>query len=217
MEHMVLNAFPREAMSGGALKAARRQGNIPAQLYGKNVEPTPLFIKNSEFAEISKRMTESTILDLRVGEKRFQVIMKEIQRNVLSGEILHIDFNVLEHGRKMHAKIPLHLTGSAKGVREGGILEHAIHDIEVECDPDNLPEKIDVDITNLEANHALHLRDVPMPQGVRLLANPDTVIAIIKFARGEVAEAAAQTVAPATAEAEPEAKPEAASASIKKE
>ena len=216
MEHMELNAFPREVLSGGALKAARKEGKIPAQLYGKNVPPTALFVSRNEFLEISKHMTESTILNLKVGEKKFQVIMKELQRNALTGEILHIDFNALEHGRKMHAKIPLHLVGSAKGVREGGILEHAIHDIEVECDPDNLPEKIDVDITNLEANHALHLRDIPMPPGVKLLTNPDTVIAIIKFARGEVAEAAAEAV-PAAAEATPEAKAEAEPAAAKKE
>lgn len=213
---MELNAFPREVMSGGALNAARKQGKVPAQLYGKNVPPTPLFVTRSEFLEISKHMTESTILNLNVGEKKFQVIIKELQRNTLTGEILHIDFSALEHGRKMHAKIPLHLVGSAKGVREGGILEHSIHDIEVECDPDNLPEKIEVDITNLEANHALHLRDIAMPEGVKPLANPDTVIAIIKFARGEVAEAAAEA-APAAAEASAAAKAETESAGAKKE
>lgn len=100
------------------------------------------------------------IIDLDLEGKRFAALLKEIQKETISGDILHIDFNLLRHDRKIRVRVPLHLNGTAKGVKDGGILEHSIHEIEVECDSDHLPEKIEVDITDLEANHALHLREI---------------------------------------------------------
>jgi len=118
-------------------------------------------------------------------------------------------------GRKIHAKVPLRLNGLPKGVRDGGILEHSIHEVEVECDTEHLPESIEVDISNLEANHALHMRDISIPEGVRLLTNPDTVIAIIKFAHGE-AEAAPKAEEVPSAEGKEQAAAEEANESAEK-
>jgi len=188
MEHIELKVSPREKLTKGGLNKARRSGKIPAQLYGKEIAPMSMFLDGQEFANVARHITESMIIDLNLDGKKYPALMKEIQKETLSGKILHIDFNLVERGQKLHVKVPLHLVGIAKGVREGGILEHAIHDIEVECDPDALPEKIEVDISGLEANHALHLRDISIPHGVKLLTNPETVIAIIKFARAEAVE-----------------------------
>ncbi len=188
MEHIELKVSPREKLTKGGLNKARRSGKIPAQLYGKEIAPMSMFLDGQEFANVARHITESMIIDLNLDGKKYPALMKEVQKETLSGKILHIDFNLVERGQKLHVKVPLHLVGIAKGVREGGILEHAIHDIEVECDPDALPEKIEVDISGLEANHALHLRDISIPHGVKLLTNPETVIAIIKFARAEAVE-----------------------------
>jgi large subunit ribosomal protein L25 len=208
MEHIELKVSPREKLTKGGLNKARRSGKIPAQLYGKEIAPMSMFLDGQEFANVARHITESMIIDLNLDGKKYPALMKEVQKETLSGKILHIDFNLVERGQKLHVKVPLHLVGIAKGVREGGILEHAIHDIEVECDPDALPEKIEVDISGLEANHALHLRDISIPDGVKLLTNPETVIAIIKFARAEAVEkpveaevAAAEGGAPAEAAA----------------
>jgi len=203
MEHIELKVSPREKMTKGELNKARKSGKVPAQLYGKQIAPMSLFLDGDDFATVAKRVTESMIIDLNLAGKKYAALMKEIQRETLSGEILHIDFNLVSRGHKIRVKVPLHLIGTAKGVREGGILEHAIHDIEVECEPDALPEKIEIDISELEPNHALHLRDIAIPEGVKLLTNPETVIAIIKFARAEV-EKPAQ---PEAAEAEGAAAP----------
>lgn len=214
MEHIELKASPRAKMTKGELNQARKSGKVPAQLYGKEVAPMSIFLDGEAFSTVAKRLTESMIIDLNLEGKKYPALMKEVQKENLSGEIIHIDFNLIGRGQKMRVKVPLHLTGSAKGVRDGGILEHAIHDIEVECQAENLPEKIEVDITELEANHALHLRDIAIPEGVRLLTNPETVIAIIKFARAEVEtaaqpEAAAAEGAAATEQAAPESANEA--------
>jgi len=208
MEHIELKVSPREKLTKGGLNKARRSGKIPAQLYGKEIAPMSMFLDGQEFASVARHITESMIIDLNLDGKKYPALMKEVQKETLSGKILHIDFNLIERGHKLHVKVPLHLVGIAKGVRDGGILEHAIHEIEVECDPDALPEKIEVDISGLEANHALHLRDISIPDGVKLLTNPETVIAIIKFARAEAVEnpveaevAAAEGGAPAEAAA----------------
>ncbi len=192
MEHIELKVSPREKLTKGGLNKARRSGKIPAQLYGKETTPTSVFLEGQDFIDVAKHITESMIIDLNLDGKKYPALMKEIQRETLSSKIVHIDFNIIERGQKLHVKVPLHLVGVAKGVREGGILEHAIHEIEVECEPDALPEKLEVDISGLEANHALHLRDISIPKGVKLLTGLETVIAIIKFARAEVVEKPAE-------------------------
>lgn len=199
MEHIELKVSPRGKLTKGELNKARKEGKVPAQLYGKEISPISIFIDREEFGSAARRITESMIIDLNLEGKKYPSLMKEVQKANISGDLLHIDFNLIERGHKIHVKVPLHLTGTAKGVREGGILEHAIHDIEVECDPEMLPEKIEVDITDLEANHALHLRDIALPEGVKPLTNPETVIAIIKFARAEVEKVEAPEAAEATA------------------
>ncbi len=216
MEHIELKASPRGKMTKGELNQARKSGKVPAQLYGKETEPVSIFLESEAFSSTAKRLTESMIIDLNLEGKKYSALMKEIQRANLSGEIIHVDFNLVGRGQKMHVRVPLHLSGTAKGVREGGILEHAIHEIEVECMAENLPEKIEVDITDLEANHALHLRDIAIPEGVRLLTNPETVIAIIKFARAEVETAAATETAAEGAEAVEQPTPEPANEAVQK-
>jgi len=192
MEHIELKVSPREKLTKGGLNKARKSGKIPAQLYGKETAPMSVFLEGQDFIDVAKHITESMIIDLNLDGKKYPALMKEIQRETLSSKIVHIDFNIIERGQKLHVKVPLHLVGVAKGVREGGILEHAIHEIEVECEPDALPEKIEVDISGLEANHALHLRDISIPKGVKLLTGLETVIAIIKFARAEAVEKPAE-------------------------
>jgi len=195
MEHVELTVSPREKMTKGELNQARKSGKVPAQLYGKTIAPISVFLNKESFESTAKRLTESMIIDLNLNGEKYPSLIKEIQKEYLSGEVLHIDFSLIGQGQKIHVKVPLHLVGTAKGVREGGILEHAIHDIEVECQPDDLPEKIEIDISDLEANHALHLRDISVPEGLKLLTNPETVIAIIKFARAEVEAAAPEAEA----------------------
>ena len=203
MEHIALRVSPRGKLTKGELRQERKKGRLPAQIYGKGIEPISVFLEGKEFTNVAKRITESMIIDLDLEGKRFAALLKEIQKETISGDILHIDFNLLRHDRKIRVRVPLHLNGTAKGVKDGGILEHSIHEIEVECDSDHLPEKIEVDITDLEANHALHLIEIALPEGVKLITNPDTVFAIIKFAHGEPenpseveAEAVEEAVAP---------------------
>lgn len=201
MEHFVLQAFAREKTTKGGLNASRREGKIPAVLYGGGKSARNLFVFEQEYEKALKNITESTIITLDVQGTKIQAFVKEHQREAVSKDLLHIDFLEVQAGKKLHAHVRIHLNGIPVGVKLGGILENPAHDIEVECDPSVLPERIEVDVSQLEANHSIHVRDLPEIQGVKVLSSPDMVVAIVKFARQEAEPAAEAAVEAAPADA----------------
>jgi large subunit ribosomal protein L25 len=123
-----------------------------------------------------------------VDGKSRDVLIRDYQENTISGEITHVDFYEIERGKVLRTNVGLHLDGAAVGIREGGILESFVHELEVECLPKDLPEGINVDITNLEIGHSIHVRDLEAPPGVEILNSPDQVICTIAYKRAEVEE-----------------------------
>jgi large subunit ribosomal protein L25 len=196
-------AQAREAGSKGAAGRLRREGRVPAVVYGSKGQSSLISIDEREFKTQLKGVTESTAISIKIGGKEVQAICKDVQRDLLSGRIIHVDFFELVKDQKLHAKVPLHLVGNPIGVRAGGILEHAIHDIEVECLPKDLPEKIDVDVSGLDVNMSIHVRDLKLGDSIRVLSSEDMIVAAITHAKAEAApaeaEAAAATAAPAAA------------------
>ncbi|HQO66847.1 MAG TPA: 50S ribosomal protein L25, partial [Spirochaetales bacterium] len=148
-------------------------------------------------------VSESTIVKLNVGSESFDCLVKDRQIDWLHGKILHVDFFEVEKGVAMRAKVPVHLIGIPVGVRNGGILENPVHEIEVECMPKDMPEKFELDISGLEANHSIHVRDVAHADAVKLLSAADQVVVLVKFAKAEAEPEAA--AAPAAAAAAPAA------------
>lgn len=201
MEHFVLQAFDREKTTKGDLNTYRREGKIPAVVYGGGKNARNVFVFAHEYERALKNITESTIITLDIGGKKVEAFVKEHQRDAVEKNLLHIDFLEVQAGKKLHAHVRIHLNGIPAGVKLGGILENPAHDIEVECDPSVLPERIEVDVSGLEANHSIHVRDLPEMPGVKVLSSPDMVVAIVKFARQEVEKVAETVEATATAEA----------------
>ncbi|MEW6548480.1 MAG: 50S ribosomal protein L25 [Spirochaetota bacterium] len=200
MNHFVLQAFNRVKSTKGELNTFRKEGKIPAVVYGAGKEAANLFVFKHEYEKALKSITESTIITLDIEGRKINVFVKEHQRAAVSKDLLHIDFLEVQEGKVLHAHVRIRLNGTPKGVVAGGVLENPTHEVEVACDPSVLPEHIDLDISGLEVNHAIHVRDIPAMEGVKILANPDTVIAAVKFARHEAA-AAAPAVEAAPAEA----------------
>ncbi|MDR3020219.1 MAG: 50S ribosomal protein L25, partial [Treponema sp.] len=129
---------------------------------------------------------------------------------IIDGQILHIDFYEFESGVAVRARVPLILSGNPIGVREGGMLETPYLQVEIECLPKDVPERIELDISGLKANQSMYIRDVPIAEGAKLITNPDQVIASVKFAKAEAAAAtatadAAAAATPAAATAAPAA------------
>jgi len=155
-----------------------------------------------EFLKGTKGISESTIVKVEVDGKSYDAFVKDTQRNIIDGNILHIDFYEVESGVALRAKVSLIFKGNPIGVRDGGMLETPLHEIEIECLPKDLPERIEIDISNLKANQSMHIRDIPLADGIKLITNPDQVFALVKFAKVEVAapvaaDAAAAGAAPA--------------------
>jgi len=201
MTQHVINAGAREIGTKGALNDLRKNGGIPAIVYNRHGKVTPLALNAKEFQKAVEGVSESTIVKLNVGTDSYDCLVKDRQIDWLHGKILHVDFFEVESGVMMRAKVPVHLKGIAAGVRSGGILENPVHDIEVECFPKDMPGKFEIDISALEANHSIHVRDIVHAEGVKILSAADQVVVLVKFAKAE--EVAAVEAAPAAAAAAP--------------
>jgi large subunit ribosomal protein L25 len=175
-------------------------------LYGRSGSSLTIDLDGRDFSSQVKNISESTIVQVEVEGKTYEAFVKDTQRSIVAGSILHVDFYEVESGVALRARVSLHLTGNPVGVREGGILESPLHEVEVECLPKDLPERIEVDISELRVNQSLHVRDLKLGEGVRLVSNEDQVIALVKYAREESAAApeeaaVAQAATPAAAPA----------------
>jgi len=197
MSKVVLQAKDRQKYGSAESRRIRKNGRIPAVIYGRSGKAVSIDLDSSDFVKGTKGISESTIVKVEVGDKSYDAFVKDTQRNIIDGNILHIDFYEVESGVALRAKVSLIFNGNPVGVREGGMLETPLHEIEIECLPKDLPERIEIDISGLKANQSLHVRDIPLAQGVRLLSNPDQTVALVKFAKAEAAAPAAAEAAAA--------------------
>jgi large subunit ribosomal protein L25 len=202
MEAKTLNVQARQGRKKGIAGRLRASGKIPAIIYG-HTQPTAITVDAREFRTAFKRITENTIIQLTMPEGVHEVLVKDYQRDNLTGEILHIDFYEFEKGKALRTRVPVRLTGNPVGVKEGGILEVLLRALEVECLPKDLPEEIVLDISELALDRALHVRDLSLPEGVRSVVAADQVVCLVahRKAEEEVAPAAVEGEVPAEGEA----------------
>ncbi|MDR1443533.1 MAG: 50S ribosomal protein L25 [Treponema sp.] len=206
MSQVVLSARSRTGKGSAEARRIRRNGRIPAVLYGRSGSSLTIDLDGRDFSGQVRNISESTIVKVEVEGKTYQAFVKDTQRNIVEGSILHVDFYEVESGVALRARVSLHLTGNPVGVREGGVLESPLHEVEVECLPQDLPERLEVDISELRVNQSLHVRDLKLGEGVRLVSNEDQVVALVKYAREETAAAAAEEAAAPAAAPAPAAK-----------
>ncbi|MCL2191024.1 MAG: 50S ribosomal protein L25 [Treponema sp.] len=195
MSKVVLAAKNRQESGSAVARRLRRSGRIPGVLYGRTGQSVPLDLDELEFTRGIKGVTESTIVQVEVDGKAHDVFVKDTQRNILDGKILHVDFYEVEKDALLRAKIVLVVNGNPVGVREGGILEIPRHAVEVECFPKDLPERLTVDISDLKIGQSVHVRDIPLGEGVKLVSSADKVVALVKFPKGASATADAEASA----------------------
>jgi large subunit ribosomal protein L25 len=210
MSQVVLSAKNRQNTGSVEARRIRRSGRIPAVLYGRSGKAISIDLDALEFANGVKNISESTIVKVDVDGKSYDAFVKDTQRNIVDGNILHVDFYEVESGIALRAIVSISLKGNAIGVREGGILEFPLHEIEVECLPKDLPERIEIDISTLGVNQSIHVRDIPLASTIRLISASDQVVALVKYAKEQAATAAPE--AEATAAAGTAAAPEAGKA-----
>lgn len=201
MSKVMLQAKSRQKAGSAESRRIRHTGGIPAVLYGRSGKAISIELGAVDFLKNTKGISESTIVKVEVDGKSYDAFVKGTQRNIIDGTILHIDFYEVESGVVLRAKVSIVLHGNPIGVREGGMLENPLREIEVECLPKDLPDRIDIDISELKANHSLHVRDIHLAEGIKLISNPDQVVALVKFAKAEVVAAAVPDAAAVAADA----------------
>lgn len=208
MKHPVLNAAPRTVL-GKQVKKLRREGNLPANVYGKGLASTAIQLPLKDFKAVFAEVGETGLIDLMVDGTKHPVLVKNLQLNYRTHDPLHVDFYEVNLKEKVKAMVPLEFIGEPKAVTENvGTLIQPASEVEVEALPESLPEKIEVNIENLaEIDDQITVAEITAPEGVAILTDPGQVVAkIAEIVVEEVPEPEAEEGAEgATVEGETEA------------
>ncbi len=196
MEQKNLSAEIRKETGKNENNRLRQAGFIPAILYAHG-KAESLKIPKKEFNKIFKgHISESVILNVNIaGGSTEMAYIKDYQKEPVSGEISHLDLYKVFKDEKIRTKVEVHLSGVAKGIKMGGVLEIYDRFLEIECFPMDLPEKIEVDVTNLLLNETIHAEDLKLGEKIKILTSPKTMIAAVHEPK------AVEETAPAEAEA----------------
>lgn len=170
-----LKAEHRTAVGRSAARKLKAQGAIPAVVYGAKVKPQPLQVSARDInAMLSHASGENILVELEIAGGNRMALVQEIQHSPLGGIVLHIDFHAVSMDEKIHADVPLESVGIANGVKNfGGLLEQSLRSLSIECLPRDLPDRISVDVSNLNIGDAIHVRDIPLPSGVTAKVQPE--------------------------------------------
>jgi large subunit ribosomal protein L25 len=199
MAQPVLAAQVREHKGKGAAKMLRKNNQVPAIFYGPKTEPFMLAVDYSELESILRQGTgENVILDLQIqsnqGIQSRTAMIKDIQIDPIKDTYLHTDFYEISMDQEITVGIPIHLINTPMGASKGGVLQHVQREVMITCLPDKLMDFLEIDVSGLDIGDSLRISDIELPEGVTLVAEHDTTIAVV----------AAPTVTPEMAEEEEE-------------
>jgi large subunit ribosomal protein L25 len=210
MEKIALTAQVREKSGKGVARSLRRNQRVPAVLYshGKSM---PISMGNKDVTKIlNSEGGEHALINLKVeggkeGEEKLALI-KDYQIDPRNGELIHVDLMEIAMNEKVKIPVAVYLAGSSIGVKEGGILQHSVREVEIECFPTQIPEHLEINISALKVNESLHVRDIKVAEGVKILTDGDATIVTIQPPISDAKLEAMLTAAPvaATEAGEPE-------------
>lgn len=203
MEEINLTALPRDNMGKCPSKRLRKEGFVPAVLYGPHIEGAlSLSLHNKELEKILHTAAGGNVLvNLNIdGGKPRKVMFKDVMRHPLRGSLQHVDLFEILMDQKISVEVPIHLTGKAAGLAFGGIVQHDTRKITVKCLPSRIPDSIDLDITSLGIGDSLHVKDVKLSEGVEAVDDPELTLVSIQSPAGEVTAKTAEEAAAEIAE-----------------
>ena len=192
MATVSLSANSRDATGKGAARTLRSQGQVPAVIYGHGRDPQPLALNARDLDKmLSHIQAESTVIEVTVGGQTAKTLIREIQRHPIRRQILHVDFQALVAGEKVTVSIPILLIGVPEGVRlGGGVLDQTLRELEIEVDPSNIPDHVELDVTNMVIGDSKHVSDLSLPPGVEVLDDAETSVAVVAAPRAVIEETA---------------------------
>jgi large subunit ribosomal protein L25 len=184
---MIIEAELRNASKANEL---RKKGFIPAVYYGPKETATPITLSGAIFKKIWRDAGESSVLTLKVDGKELEALIHDVSSHPVSGEPEHVDFYIIEKGKKVTVTVPLEFIGTSPAVKDmGGVLMKVAHEIEIEAMPKDLPHSIDVDISILDNfDKQITVGDIKLPNGVEVVGNIEEVVAMVHEAKEEVIE-----------------------------
>jgi len=213
MATIEFTAFPRNTEGRGASRRMRRTGKAPGIVYGGTVPPQPIELDhNALIHALRTEAFHASILTMKVDGSSTQVLLRDVQMHPFRNEVLHVDFQRIDPSRKLHMKVPLHFVNEAMSPAvktQGAVVSHVMTQIDIACLPKDLPEFIEVDLSELDTAHSLHVSGVKLPAGVTVVSrrtgDPVVATAIVPKAVVETEEAAAEGETAATTAAAPAA------------
>lgn len=194
MQEKQLNVELRSKTGKGISRQLRMADMVPGVVYGKGMDPIAVSINHRELrAATAGEGGQNNLITLVGGGSLDQcmAIIVDLQRDALKGTYRHVDLHRVNMTEKLRVTVPVVLKGTAIGVKEGGLLDLAHHELHVECLPGNIPDHIEIDITNLAVAHSIHVNEISLPEGVKLLDNPKTPVVSVLGRAKEVEAAAA--------------------------
>jgi large subunit ribosomal protein L25 len=206
MDKVVLKATPR-TVTGRHVRALRRTGQLPGVIYGHNIKPLVISMDAHEASLVLGRLTSSSLVTIEVEGKEYPSLVRERQRNYVRGNLIHVDFQAVSLTEKIRANVGIVLTGSSLAVKDlNAVLVTGLDALEVEAFPQDLPERVTVDISVLAAiGDGIHVRDIVLPDKVTVLSGPDDMIVLATAPKAEVEE---EVVTPEVEAVEEGAEPE---------
>jgi len=215
MAEVTLEVSNRDDAGKGVARKLRQQGQIPAVVYGGHRDPAKITVDRKAVAELIQKSEHGVrsifLLKMAGTDQQRHAMIKDIQIDPLSRKMRHIDFVRVQMDEVVRVTIPVHISGTALGVKEGGILDWNVRELHVECLPGQIPDSIDVDVTNLTGHEYLRVSDLTIPEGVKVLDDPERVVVGVTHAKAEV------EVAPAGEDGATAAEPEVISKGKKEE
>jgi len=193
MEEIALTVAARTGIGKGRSRRLRRSGKIPGVFYGPTAAAVPLEVDTKDFVtHVASREGAHLIRFQSSVEALAQkvALLREVQTHPVSGDVLHVDFYEVDLTKRLQVRVPLHFTGRPKGVVGGGIMQPVLRDIEVECLPTDIPQFIEVDVSDLDIHDAVHLADLQMPSNVSaIFESNDAVVTVLPPTVEEAKEA----------------------------
>ncbi len=207
MDRKILEARIRKVTGKSAAKHLRGEGRIPAVIYDGDGKSILIDILESDFSKLFHQITRTTTIDIKLDDgKDVIAFVKDAQHDIISDRVRHVDFYAVDPDKTIRTKIRIHITGAPDAVRLGGILEAGVSEIEIECLPKALPERIAVDVTKLGLNETIFVRDLKLGEGVKILSNGEFPVASVKHVRSNVtSESEESSASEGEAAAEPAA------------
>jgi large subunit ribosomal protein L25 len=191
-DQVTLTAEPRASRGRGEARRLRRTGRIPAVAYGAGLDATPVSVDGLElYHALRTDAGLNALIRLHIDGDVYLTLARELQRHPVRREIMHVDFVAVDRARKVTVDVPIHLEGHAPGADEGGVIDQVLFTAEVEVLPLNVPDQLKLDISGMQIGDVQRLEDLPLPEGVTLLEDPESTIVSVSAPMMDVTEAEA--------------------------